>query len=277
MPKYTRAGPDRGTRFIPSVPFPIPHSRSGGMTLARPWIRCLLLQLRDPDDPMRADEVSCFERVLSPLPVRISTFDLLAGLLQPKDLEGADFVFLGGSGAYSAATGGPWLERALESLRLVHASGVPAFASCWGFQGMAAAMGGSVVRDPSRAEVGTYELELTPAGQADPLFGYLGRSFKAQVGHEDLVKTLPPRTTPLASSAKGVNHAYRFNDAPIYCTQFHPELDAAGLFRRLATYPRYVEEVAGMTVEELAEEIEETPIAAELVPRFVRLHMKRKR
>lgn len=235
-------------------------------------LRFLLLQLRNPDDPMAPHEITAFERAIHPLAARIKVFDLLAGPLRRKQLEEADFVLMGGSGDYSAASGGPWLDMAMDSLRTVHASGVPAFASCWGFQGMARAMGGRVVHDRSRAEVGTHALTLTAEGLADPLFGYLGREFKAQMGHEDMVETLPPRTTLLASSAKVKNQAYRFDDAPVYCTQFHPELDADGLFRRFAAYPRYAEYVAGVTLAELAASVEATPQVGQLVRRFVEMH-----
>ena len=107
------------------------------------------------------------------------------------------------------------------------------------------------------------------------MLGYLGSPFRAQFGHEDLVETLPPRTTLLASSAKVVNQAYRFEDAPIYCTQFHPELDADGLRSRFLTYPRYAEYIAGTTLEELLDNLEDTPEVEELIGRFVELHVGR--
>ena len=234
----------------------------------------MLLQVRDPADPMRSHEIDSFRRVLSPFDADIAIFDLLTRSLASRDLGRVDLVLMGGSGDYSATSRDPWLDRALDSLREVHASGVPAFASCWGFQGMAAAMGGEVVQDRSRAEVGTHELVLTPAGAADPVFGILASPFKAQLGHEDLVETLPPRTALLASSATVANQAYRFEDAPIYCTQFHPELDMAGLYARFAAYPRYLEEVAGTTLAALASRLEETPGANGLIRRFAELHLR---
>ena len=236
-------------------------------------LRCLLLQVRDPGDPMAPHEITSFLRVLQPLAVDISVFDLLGRSLLPRDLAGVDFVLMGGSGDYSATSTEPWLQKALDSLRAVYASSVPAFASCWGFQGMAVAMGGKVVQDRGRAELGTHELVLTDAGRADPLFGTLGSPFQAQLGHEDLVETLPPHTTLLASSARVANQAYRFDDAPIYCTQFHPELDVAGTHARFAAYPRYVEEVAGATLGEVIGSMEETPLANGLIRRFVKLHV----
>lgn len=242
------------------------------MTATQP-LRCLLLQVRDPDDPMSGHEIASFERALVPYTVRIAIFDLLDRQLAPRDLEGADLVLMGGSGAYSAATGGPWFATALDSLRTVHASGVPAFASCWGFQAMAVAMGGEVVNDRSRSEIGTHALHLTPAGRDDPVFGHLDPNFKAQMGHEDLVSTLPPHATLLASSATVANQAYRFEDAPVYCTQFHPELDVAGIKARLSAYPRYLSEVTGESYEEIVAKLEETPETTRLLSRFVEVFL----
>ena len=243
------------------------------MTTPAQPLRGLLLQVRDPGDPMSPHEIASFVRVLQPLAVDISVYDLLGRSITPRDLAGADFVLMGGSGDYSATSTEPWLQTALDSLREVYASGIPAFASCWGFQGMAVAMGGEVVQDRSRAELGTHELVLTAAGRTDPLFGTLGSPFKAQFGHEDIVETLPPGTTLLASSARVANEAYRFDGAPVYCTQFHPELDVAGTHARFAAYPRYVEEVAGATLGEVIGTMEETPLANGLIRRFVELHV----
>lgn len=217
---------------------------------------------------MIAHEVSSFERALAPFPAKITVFDLLGGQLRAANLASVDLVLLGGSGDYSAAAGGPWFPDALDSLRAVHASGVPAFASCWGFQAMAAAMGGRVVHDRSRAEVGTHEVFLAPAARSDPVFRNLPQTFPAQMGHEDLVEELPPRTTLLASSSVVVNQAFRFEDAPVYCTQFHPELDSAGLLARLSAYPRYAAEVAGMPFQEIVDRTRDTASANQLVRLF---------
>ncbi len=223
---------------------------------------------------MGPHEIASFRRALLPFDARIAVFDLLAEPLRPARLRDVELVLMGGSGAYSAAEPAPWLDRALDSLRAVYESGVPAFASCWGFQGMAAALGGTVVRDRERAEIGTYEVALTSEGRADPLFGRLGPRFKAQMGHEDRVDALPRGTTLLASSARVENQAYRFDGRPVYCTQFHPELDRDGMLRRFRTYPKYAQEVVGLPVEEIAARIVETPEAAGLLHRFAALHAR---
>lgn len=238
------------------------------MKKAARTLRFLLLQVRDPDDPIRHHEVECFGRVL-PTPIdRITVFDLLGGSVDQALLDGTDMILLGGSGDYSASGEGAWLERALDSLRAVHASGKPTFASCWGFQALARAMGGRVEHIPELSEVGTHSLFLTNEGRRDPIFGPLGQEFLAQMGHEEHVVELPPRTTLLASSKRIPYQAYRFDDAPIYCTQFHPELRAVDLNRRLSRYTRYLDlldDPAGGILDAIVE----TPETEGIISRFV--------
>jgi GMP synthase (glutamine-hydrolysing) len=232
-------------------------------------IRYLLLQVRNSEDPMRQHEVQSFCRVLATTAERIGVFDMLSGRLTAADIAGTDMFLLGGSGHYSVTDDGRWLQRALESLRDVYNSGKPTFASCWGFQAMARAMGGRVVKDLSHAEVGTHWLKLTTAGLADPIFGPLGETFPGQMGHEDHVIQLPADTTLLASSGLVQNQAYRFNDRPIYCTQFHPELNYDDLMLRVQHYPEYVERIAGLPPDRFSELLGETPGTERLLKRFV--------
>ena len=134
---------------------------------------------------------------------------------------------------------------------------------------MARALGGRVVHDPDRAEVGTHALHLTSAGKNDPLFAALGEVFRGQMGHEDRVAELPPGATLLASSSRVRNQAYRFDGLPIYCTQFHPELSRADLLGRVRTYPEYVRRVTDLSLEQFAAHCEETPETEALLTRFV--------
>ncbi|REJ72550.1 MAG: type 1 glutamine amidotransferase [Planctomycetota bacterium] len=232
-------------------------------------VRYLLLQVRNADDPMRENELQCFVRALRASPGQIRVFDLLTGCPTPSELETIDVVLLGGSGHYSATSTGPWIENALDAMRELHRLRQPTFASCWGFQAMARALGGRVVNDLSRAEVGTHQLKLTAAGLDDPIFGPLGETFDGQMGHEDVVDELPPGAVLLASSEKTAHQAYRLPDAPIYCTQFHPELSCADLRKRLETYPEYIERISGLPPEQFPEMIRETPETEKLLPRFV--------
>ena len=233
-------------------------------------IRYLLLQVRNLDDSMRQHEVASFVRGLSTSPEMIRVFDLLTGRPRARDFDEADMVLLGGSGHYSAAGEGDWLEQALETMREIHALRKPTFASCWGFQAMARAMGGEVVKDLDRAELGTHDLRLTSAGRRDPVFGPLKDVFQGQMGHEDYVLRLPRDATLLASTRRAENQAYRFDGRPIYCTQFHPELTRANLLERVVAYPHYVDRIAGVTLETFAQMCQDTPETEALLPRFVR-------
>ena len=232
-------------------------------------IRYLLLQVRNAADPMRQQEVGCFSRALRTPPENIHVFDLLSGVPDVALLDTVDVVLLGGSGDYSVAEGGPWLPAALEAMRELFELSKPTFASCWGFQAMAKALGGEVVTDISRAELGTIEVQLTPAGRSDPVFASLPDRFGTIMGHQDIVTRLPTGATLLASSERVENQAFCFAGKPIYCTQFHPELDRTGLLERLAAYPRYVESIAGMSMTDFKEHCADEPQTASLLPRYV--------
>lgn len=231
----------------------------------------LLLQVRNDDDPMRAHEIGCFERCFDLAPHQIRIFDLLSGAPSPATLDSVDVVLLGGSGDYSVARGGPWLPAALDAMVGLYESSKPTFASCWGFQAMARAMGGEVVTDQSRAEVGVTWMELTSAGRDDPVFGPLGMRFQALSGHEDHVVELPDEAVLLASSEQSENQAFHFPGRPIYCTQFHPELDKAGLIDRMRRYPMYIPLAGADSLEELEEVTPETPHTEGILKRFLDL------
>ena len=232
-------------------------------------LRFLLLQARNLDDPMCPQEIGCFARALRCAPEQILTFDLINGRPSRQQLDAVDMVLLGGSGDYSVAQGGPWLERALDAMRDLHALSKPTFASCWGFQAIARALGGEVVTDMARAELGTLNLRLTDAGLRDPLFGPLGPTPLVHMGHQDIVDRLPPDAVRLASTDRVENQAFRFAGMPIYCTQFHPELTVQGMTERLEAYPSYVKKIAGIPLNAFLETLTETPAANRLLARFV--------
>ena len=219
---------------------------------------------------MCSQEVGCFARALQCAPEQIRTFDLLSGRPSRQQLNAVDMVLLGGSGDYSVAQGGPWLERVMDAMRDLHALSKPTFASCWGFQAMARALGGEVVTDLARAELGTLDLQLTEAGLRDPLFGPLGPTPLVHMGHQDIVDSLPPDAVLLASTSRVENQAFRFEGKPIYCTQFHPELTVKGMTERLVAYPEYVVKIAGMPLEAFLQTLAETPETNALLRRFVR-------
>jgi GMP synthase (glutamine-hydrolysing) len=233
--------------------------------------RYLLLQTRNVGDPMATQEVRCFARALDCRIDDIDVFDLLGSSPSVDKLQTPDMLLLGGSGHYSAAGESEWLERTLDCMREIHRLSKPTFASCWGFQAMSRAMGGRCINDLPNAEVGTIELQLTEAGRTDPLFKSLPPSFSAQAGHEDHVVELPLDAVLLASSARVTEQAFRFENRPIYCTQFHPELDRAAMLERVIAYPEYVARIARLSFDEFIHSVRETPESNSLLSSFVKL------
>jgi len=198
-------------------------------------LRFLLLQVRDADDPMRRQEVGCFARALACNPARITAFSLIDGhrehgahIPSRSLLDANDVVLFGGSGDYSVAAGGPALERAFEVMHTLVDLGKPTFASCWGFQAMAAALGGTVVTDLERAELGMLPIDLTEAGMSDPVFGPIGPRFDAPMGHQDIVERLPEGAILLASTDRYAHQAFDLGPG-VLGLQFHPEVTAEGL------------------------------------------------
>jgi GMP synthase (glutamine-hydrolysing) len=229
----------------------------------------LLLQIRDASDPMREQEVGCFARALGCSSQQIRVFDLLSGAPSLQELDAVDVVLLGGSGDYSVAAGGDWLPPALMAMRELVELGKPTFASCWGFQAMAKALGGEVVTDIQRAELGMVEVRLTEAGEQDRVFSPLGQRFIAPMGHQDVVVRLPRQAVLLASSDLVENQAFKLRGKPIYCTQFHPELNREALLERLQAYPQYVRTITGQSLDDFASKCPAVDGIEQLMRRFL--------
>jgi GMP synthase (glutamine-hydrolysing) len=233
-------------------------------------VRYLLLQVRNPTDPIREQEVECFAWALACDRQQIRVCDLLEGGPAPTTLDTVDIVLVGGSGEYSTVAGGPWHTRTLDVFQRLYDQRKPMFASCWGFQALARALGGEVVHDPNQAELGSNEVFLTPAGKSDPVFGQLASPFRALMGHEDTVVSLPPDAIRLASTDLVPNQAYRIADRPMYATQFHPELRRETYLERVRIYPKYLRRITGLSFDEFARELRDVDETTKLLPGFVR-------
>jgi GMP synthase (glutamine-hydrolysing) len=137
----------------------------------------------------------------------------------------------------------------------------PFLGACYGIGALGRYLG-AVVDRRFAEPVGAVEITLTPAGRRDPLFGELPAAFQAFTGHKEAVSHLPgpaaaggqasraaaggqaspaaaggqaSRADLLASSAGCPVQAFRVG-GNLYATQFHPELDVAGLSTRIEVY-----------------------------------------
>jgi GMP synthase (glutamine-hydrolysing) len=94
---------------------------------------------------------------------------------------------------------------------------------------------GAVVDRQHAEPVGSARISLTHEGRQDPLLGALPAAFEAFVGHKEAISRLPRHAVRLAGSPTCPVQAFRVG-SHVYATQFHPELDAAGLCTRIDVY-----------------------------------------
>lgn len=142
------------------------------------------------------------------------------------DLEMYDGVFLTGSPmhVYHMTTE---VERMLEFMRTIFASGVPSFGSCAGLQIAVAAAGGKVRKMPQRMEAGiARRIVATEAGRGHPLLAGRPQSWDAAAVHGDEVEELPQGATLLASNGETTVQAaeIRHDGGVFWGVQYHPEL-----------------------------------------------------
>ena len=110
----------------------------------------------------------------------------------------------------------------------------PFLGACYGI-GALGRHQGAVIDRRFAEPVGAVEITLTPAGRRDPLLAGLPAAFQAFTGHKEAVSKLPGHAVLLASSAGCPVQAFRIG-GNVYATQFHPELDVAGLYTRIGVY-----------------------------------------
>lgn len=235
--------------------------------------RYLLLQAREADDPAGPHERASFAEALEVPEAAVVPWDLLRGVPDEQALDGADMLLVGGSGAFSVLDDLPWLHHFHDFLaEVVVGRSFPTFASCFGFQALVVAGGGVVVRDVENAELGTFDIHLTEAGAKDPLLGPLAPSFPAQEGHKDRADRLPSGCVHLAHSDLVPYQAFVVEGAPVFATQFHPELSREGEAFRCRTYAAMYSETG--IAEEMARvvaSLRDTPEASALMRRWADL------
>ena len=232
-----------------------------------------LLQARRPGDPMAAHELACFVERTALEQHQMVPWDLVNGPMPMAEARRFDAVMLGGSGEFYVSKANlPNYDSVLDSLLAIVGAEIPVFAACFGFQLFTDALGGSIVYDPSNTEVGTFELNLTEEGRADPLVGRLPGRFLAQEGHKDRAASLPDGMANLASSARAPLQGFRVPGQSVWAVQFHPELTRRTNQDR---FEHYLDSYAPhLTAEERANSLSrfhESPEASDLLRNFVEL------
>lgn len=150
----------------------------------------------------------------------------------------------------------PWIARLTQEIRRWAEAGRPTLGVCFGHQILAHALGGRVIKNPAGWEVGSREVDLTPAGLADPLFEGLPPRLLVMESHQDIVADPPPGALVLAANRFGAQ-ALAIGPS-IRSVQFHPEYTPDRL--RFIVEPRREKLArAGIDVDEAVASIRPTP------------------
>lgn len=177
-------------------------------------------------------------------PDQLHRVRLEAGPMPPVDLDDYSGVIVGGSPFNSSD---PQESKSAVQKRVEHEVGellgeivardFPFLGACYGVGTLGQYAGGIIDRTYGE-EVGPVTVELTDDGLADPVLEGMPRRFAAYVGHKEAVRQLPPDAVLLATSANAPVQMFRLKQN-LYATQFHPELDLAGLVQRIEVYKSY--------------------------------------
>lgn len=198
--------------------------------------RVLMLQIRDQDEAL-AHEDECVRRSTGLADDQLHTYNVVRQKrLTWEDVHGVDALILGGSGDHSATQDYPFSGWMAHLVTDAVSAGTPVFGICWGHHFLARALGGEVVTDPQREEIGTFDIDLTEEGRQDPLFNTMSPTFAANLVHHDSVSVLPPGCVELASSRACRYQTIRLQGKPVVGTQFHGEMDKPQLSYRLGLY-----------------------------------------
>ena len=200
----------------------------------------LLLSTR-AEDIAADDEYDAFLRWTGLPAQRLRRIRVETAPLPRLDLDAYRGILLGG-GPFNSSdapdTKSPVQLRVERELSLLLDEIVdhdfPFFGACYGVGTLGVHQGGVVDRTYGEP-IGAVEISLTPEGAQDPVLAGLPERFDAFVGHKEACRSLPPGAVLLATSAACPVQMFRVK-RNVYATQFHPELDVAGLVTRIRVY-----------------------------------------
>ena len=239
----------------------------------------LLLSIR-AEEAAAVDEHDGFRRATRLGDADLHRVQLTENELGRLELDEWSGILLGG-GAFNASdpeSAKSAVQRRIEvELRIlldeVVARDFPFLGACYGIGVLGTHQRGIVDRRYPEP-VGPLSISLTDAGMADPLFAGVPREFAAYGGHKEALAGLPDQAVLLAESAACPVQAFRVG-SNVYATQFHPELDLAGICTRIEVYRHagYFEPDQAEVLQARAAEVDVThPVT--LLRNFVTTHAR---
>jgi GMP synthase (glutamine-hydrolysing) len=193
--------------------------------------------------------------------------------MQPRDPPTRyDGIIMTGS-PLSVTEPTEWMRRSAEYLMSAADQKVPVLGVCFGHQLLGYALGVPVIRNPRGREIGSVSIQLTDAGQRDPLFTGIPFEFVSQATHEDIVERLPPNATLLATNANTAVQAMAVGPK-VRAVQFHPEIDPSTMTQLISTRQDRLEQeaepaVRGTRVRSLLAGIRPSPFSVRVLINFL--------
>ena len=146
-------------------------------------------------------------------------------ILSIEQLQGYDYIFWSG-GSLNAYDESDEVLRQIQQAKLVFASGVPFYGSCFGLQIAVMASGGMVGKNKNGVEAGVAE-NITPTkfGKNHPLLKDRSKPFTSYSYHNSETVKLPPNSKILASNNHSKVEAIEinYNGGTFWGVQYHPE------------------------------------------------------
>lgn len=186
----------------------------------------------------------------------------------PPTLDDQDAIIITGSHSM-VSNAEPWSEALKPWLREARRRDVAMLGVCYGHQLMASAFGGHSDYHPKGRETGSRRITLTEAGRHDPLLGTLPTPFVAQLTHAQSVLEAPDDASVLAANGFDANQALRYGSRQ-WSVQFHPEFNTE-MMRAYLERQRDTLTQQGDDPVQLLGDIQESPEAASLLPRFAEM------
>ena len=235
-------------------------------------LRVLLIQIRESPE-VAAHEMQSLCDVTGLAESNIWQWNVeLEGSVPWERCAGADAVIIGGAGVHSAVSDDHFTEDLIGSVRRLVEARKHRFGSCYGHQFIARALGGEVIHDAERAEVGSHDVFLLEEAEGDPVFGGIWadgvRTFPVLMGHQDRVSELPAGAVELSRSEICPNQSFRMVEAPVWTTQYHVELTPKRLIERLHRYAD-IYAPGDDTLDRLEAGLRETPECERIIHAFL--------
>jgi len=204
----------------------------------------LLLQLR-PEDEASDNEFEAFKKFGELMHTDIVRARVEYGAV--PDISFGDYagIIIGG-GPYNVSdqpekktTAQKKVEEKLHTLLdEVVERDFPFLGVCYGIGLLTNHLAGDVSKVCYGEDVGGVTISLTGEGKCDPILTGLPPTFRALCGHKEACQAVAPGATLLATSEACPVQMIRVKQN-IYATQFHVELDLAGIIVRIKTYKHH--------------------------------------